>query len=56
MSPSTVERLVTPADRAALLADLEAYSTPNLTGAQAILDDVELGSRVAETFAATSST
>ena len=56
VSPSTVERLVTPADRAALLADLEAYSPPNLTGAQAILDDVELGSRVAETFAATSST
>ena len=45
---------MTPADRAALLADLEAYSTPNIVGAQAILDDVELGSRVAETFAAAS--
>lgn len=43
---------MTPADRAALLADLEAYSTPSIVGAQAILDDVELGARVAESFAA----
>ena len=43
---------MTPADRAALLAELEACATPSLVGAQAILDDVELGSRVAETFAA----
>ena len=45
---------MTPADRAALLADLEAYSTPSIVGAQAILDDVELGARVAESFAAAS--
>jgi len=49
-----VGRLVTPADRAALLADLAAYSTPSIVGAQAILDDVELGARVAESFASAS--
>jgi len=47
-----VGRLVTPADRAALLAELEACATPAVVGAHAILDDLELGPRVAETFAA----
>jgi len=46
---------VTPAERAALLADLKACSTPDLVGAQAIIDDLELGARVAESFASASS-
>jgi hypothetical protein len=45
---------VTPTDRAAILADPEAsgaYPDPTLTAAQAILDDAELGPRVAAALA-----
>lgn len=43
---------MTPADRAALLAELEACATPGVVGADAIIDEIELGTRVVETFAA----
>jgi hypothetical protein len=42
---------VTNAERDALLADLNAYSDLALYGAQAIIDEVELGTRVAESLA-----
>ena len=42
---------MTPTERDALLAELDAYAVPSVTGAQAILDEIELGARVAATLA-----
>ena len=44
---------VTDNERDALLAQLNDYAGRPVVGAQAILDEVELGARVAETFATT---
>jgi len=42
---------VTPSERDALLSELHAYGGQQVTGAQAILDEVELGTRVAQSLA-----
>jgi hypothetical protein len=42
---------VTDTEREALLTQLHDYAGRPVVGAQAIIDEVELGARVAETFA-----
>ena len=42
---------MTPSERDALLSELDAYGGHQVTGAQAILDEVELGTRVAQSLA-----